>query len=528
MKKFTFILLLITLLILSCQKKEERLRTDRTSGLVRELLTKLDSADFYAARKEAEIDACKNQIGRGRDYRENFYILYEVGDKYANFIIDSSLVYFERAAQVATEADDDRLRILAEIRLSTMLTIGGFYMSSFNVINSIPREKLQGNLVERYYNAWTKLYREVYTSSYEPDSLKWAYYDKYIKYRDTLLSVADRNGEYYLRNMERKAAQAGNFAEARQYNAIRVASITDHKSYAYATCLYDRFIISQHYENNLTGHDVDDLLQAAIIELEYCNRDIHSMLCVIDLLNEIEEVKDAKKVSDYYYNSLLRFGSRKRLLECGLQAMTVNEQNLLLLKKRNSEFKTAIVFVSLLAIAFLSAVIMIYRSNRRIGSLRDNLQQQAKVSKGYVGVVFKLYSSYIKRFDVFRMKIYSTLKKGNLDQALDLASPSKDLISNERKILFQHFDTAFVDIFPDYIEVVNSYLKPEMRITPKRTEILNTELRILALIKLGIEDNGEIAEMLHCTVKTVMNQRAVFRSRLAVPENIFTNAIMEL
>jgi hypothetical protein len=109
-----------------------------------------------------------------------------------------------------------------------------------------------------------------------------------------------------------------------------------------------------------------------------------------------------------------------------------------------------------------------------------------------------------------------------------LASPSKDLVSNERRDLFHHFDTAFVDIFPDYIEKVNSFLKPEMRITPKRTEILNTELRILALIKLGIEDNEEIAEMLHCTVKTVMNQRAVFRSRLAVPEKVFNKAISEL
>ena len=160
--------------------------------------------------------------------------------------------------------------------------------------------------------------------------------------------------------------------------------------------------------------------------------------------------------------------------------------------------------------------------------MKDNLQQQGKVSKEYVGVVFKLYSSYIGRFDAFRMKIYSTLKKGNLEQTLELASPSKDLILNERKNLFHHFDTAFVDIFPDYIEVVNSYLKPEMRITPKRTEVLNTELRIIALIKLGIEDNGEIAEMLHCSVKTVMNQRAVFRSRLAVPEDIFTKAIMKL
>ena len=161
-------------------------------------------------------------------------------------------------------------------------------------------------------------------------------------------------------------------------------------------------------------------------------------------------------------------------------------------------------------------------------TLKDNLQQSGKISKGYLGVVFKLYSSYIKRLEVFRGKIYSTLKKGNIEQTLELASPSKDLISEERKNLFYHFDTAFVDIFPDFIEIVNSFLKPEMRIVPKRTEVLNNELRILALIKLGIEDNEEIAEMLHCTVKTVMNLRAIFRSRLAVPEKVFNKAISEL
>jgi DNA-binding NarL/FixJ family response regulator len=85
-----------------------------------------------------------------------------------------------------------------------------------------------------------------------------------------------------------------------------------------------------------------------------------------------------------------------------------------------------------------------------------------------------------------------------------------------------------VDIFPDFIETVNSYLKPEMRITPKRTEVLNNELRIVALMKLGIQDNEEIAEMLHCTVKTVMNLKAIFKSRLAVSEKVFNKAIFDL
>ena len=527
MNRFRFILILLVFISLSCQNREMRLRTAKTSGLVRELLTKLDSADFYAARKEAEIETCKKQLGEG-DFQEQYRALYTVAEKYSHYNVDSSLVYFERAVQAAEEACNDSLRIYAEIRLSTMLTIGGFYLPAAEILNSVPRKALTSSQFESYYNAWMTLYREAYSSSYEPDTFKRDYHDKYEAYRDSLLQVADTMSLYYLRNIERKYAKEGNFEEARRYNAIRIANTPDHQSYAYATCIYDRFMIAYHYGDNLKGEDVDDLLRAAIIELEYCNRDVHSMLVVLTLLNEIGEVEDAKKVSDYYYDALQKFRSRKRLIECGEKAMIVNDENFSLLQQKNRQFKIAIIFVSILAIALLFALFQIDRSRRKIIRLKDNLQRSGMVSKGYVGVVFKLYSSYIKRLDAFRMKIYSTLKKGNVEQTLELASPSKDLASNERRDLFHHFDTAFVDIFPDYIEKVNSFLKPEMRITPKRTEILNTELRILALIKLGIEDNEEIAEMLHCTVKTVMNQRAVFRSRLAVPEKVFNKAISEL
>ena len=528
MRRFSFILLLIAVLSLSCQKREERLHTDRTSDLVRELLTKLDSADVYAARKEAEIEANKKQIEDGSNYREKYSALLKVANQYAHYSLDSSLVYLDKSAQVAREADNEFLVVSTDIRLSTMLTIGGFYMAAAEILNSVPRKSLQGPLLVSYYNAWMSLYRDVYSSSHEPDAFKREYYDRYEEYRDSLIHVADTMGVHYLRNMEKKEANAGNYEAARRYNAIRIANTPDKKSYAYATCLYDRFMIAYHYEGKLKGEDVDDLLQAAIIELEYSNRDINSMLIVITLLNDIGEVEDAKKVSDYYYASLLKFGSRKRLLECGEKAMVINEENFRLLQKKNQQFKMAILFISLMAIALLLALLKINSSRNKIIRLKDNLQQSGKISKGYVGVVFKLYSSYIKRLDMFRMKIYSTLKKGNIEQTLELASPSKDIISDERKNLFHHFDTAFVDISPDFIETVNSFLKPEMKIIPKRTEVLNNELRILALIKLGIDDNEEIAEMLHCSVKTIKNLRAIFRTRLAVPEERLIKAISEL
>ena len=85
-----------------------------------------------------------------------------------------------------------------------------------------------------------------------------------------------------------------------------------------------------------------------------------------------------------------------------------------------------------------------------------------------------------------------------------------------------------MDIFPDFIKTVNACLKPDAQIVPKKTEILSTELRILALIKLGIEDSTKIAEMLQCSVKTIYNLRSGLKARLAISEEAFKKVILEL
>ena len=328
--------------------------------------------------------------------------------------------------------------------------------------------------------------------------------------------------------MERKAAREGNFEEARRYNAIRLSTIKDHRSGAYATCLYDRFLIAYYYEQNFKGEDLDDLLESAIIEVEISNHNIASLLRVEAFLNNNNEVRAAQKVSDTYYALLREFGSRKRLIEGGEQAIKIMDRNHQLLLKRNKELLLLLAFISLLLVALVFTLVKINGNRLKITSLNDNLERSGNISKRYVGVVFQLYSSYIKRLDVFRLKIHSSLKKGNVEQALELTSPSKDITAEERKEMFHNFDTAFVDIFPDFIQTVNDCMMREEQIVPKKTEILNNELRILALVKLGIEDSAEIAEMLHCSVKTIYNLRSVIKARLAISEEEFKEIISRI
>ena len=527
MRKCYMLLLLAAIAIAVPCRGARTLQTDRTRGLIRELLVKLDSTDVYAANKERALEDAKSRLSGLSDV-EYYKLCYDIAKSYSKYKLDSSLVYIDKAIETARKAGRDSLMFEAEFKKAGILYSSGFNTEALETLHTIPGSKMKGGLLVSYYNAWTELYHSLYNGSHEPAAYRKKYRACYNEYRDSLLSVLDTANVLYLRNMERKEARAGNYAEARRYNAIRMSMIGDTKSPDYATCLYDRFMIAYFYERKLTGEAIDNLFEAAIIEVGDCNYDIASLLRVEAYLIDINEVSAAKKVSDYYYASLHTLGSRQRIIDGGEQAIRINDRNSRLLQKKNSDFKAALVFISLLFVALLLTLFVINNSRIKITRLKDNLERSGRISKGYVGVVFQLYSSYIKRLDVFRTKVHSTLKKGRLEQALELTSPSGDIALEERRELFRNFDSAFVDIFPDFMETVNSCLKPEDRIVPKKTEILNNELRMLALMKLGIKDSTEIADLLHCSVKTVYNLRSMIKARLAIPEEDFNKVISEL
>ncbi|MBP5539618.1 MAG: hypothetical protein J6X69_07350 [Bacteroidales bacterium] len=514
------------LLILSCRKMELP-HTDRTRGLVEELLVKLDSTDVYAAKKEKEIEMLKKNIP-GETVDDGIKLYYDISMAFSNSVADSALVYMEKAIIYAQEYGRDSLKLHAQIAQATLLSEYGYYIEAQETLSSVPIEKLAGELRVRYYHAVALLYRNLYSDYNIPASFKKKYRKQFNIYRDSLMMVADTMSLHYLRSIERKEARIGHISEARRYNDLRMSIIEDKHSAAYATCLYDRFALVYIYEQKLTGEAVDDLLQSAIIEVENSNQDIASLLRVESLLNSINEVEAAKKISDYYFSSLQKLGSKKRVVDGVEQTIKINDRSTQLIQKANGELRFTVVLVSILLVAVFFALWIINRSRLRIISLKNELELSDRISKNYIGVAFQLYSSYIKRLDLFRTKIHSNIRKGHIEQVLELTSPSGETASEERRELFHNFDSAFVDIFPNYIEIVNACLKPEQKIVPKRTEILSNELRILALMKLGIEDSEEIAGMLHCSVKTVQNLRSILKTRLAVSEEDFRRKISEI
>lgn len=491
-----------------------------------ELLIKLDSTDFYVQRKEAQIASLKKKLSVNAEGRQ-LSILRDLAQEYADYQLDSAIIYMERLVRLSQQAGNDTVHFHSRMDLATILSNAGFFTESVQTLSPISREGLSGDMLIHYYSTNASYYHSLYNGYKEPDSFREEYREKYNQYRDSILMLADTLSLIYLRNIERKEARAGNFEKARRYNDLRMAQIGNPKSAQMATCLYDRFAISYIYEHTLSGEDIDNLLESAILEVELAKRDIASLYRIQTLLVREEKFKEAQRVSDHYFASLLKYGSRRRLINVIGQTVAINEQNINALRRSNNFLTAAIVLISLLLAIIFAALVLIINSRHRIQNLNKDLRRSDSIAKSYVGVFFKLYSTYIKRMEVFRTKIHSNLKKDKIDVALELTIPSGEFESEERKILFHNFDSAFVTIFPDFIEKVNSCLRPDAVIVPKKTEILSGELRVLALLKLGIKNSADIAEMMHCSLKTVYNLRSILKSRLAIPEEDFMR-IMEL
>ena len=103
-----------------------------------------------------------------------------------------------------------------------------------------------------------------------------------------------------------------------------------------------------------------------------------------------------------------------------------------------------------------------------------------------------------------------------------------DAPDEELEELYANFDTAFLHLFPNFVGKFNDLLQENEQILPKKGELLNTELRIFALIRLGIEDSSQIAEFLRYSVNTIYNYRAKVRNKARGSREDFDDLVRKI
>ena len=528
MRRSPSILLFVLLLSLaSCA--DSGVYGPKRNPLVADLLSKIDSSNVFIARKEAKLaelraDAEATVPGS----MENYNALLRVGSEYSKFEADSALAFYDRAIKCAQTIGDKSLETRALFRKVGVLSVTGLFVEALEILESVDKSKLDEDLITSYYSAYKGLYHSVYQGLSSKPELRQIYVRKYESYRDSVMFLDSESSYQYMREEEKIYARSGRYEEAIAINDKRLEMYPRAFDQARASVLYDRYVIYHFYMGRPIEDHIECLLQSAIIDVVCANQDIASLRYVESYLSSLGDLDGAKKISDYYYATMMKFGSRFRLLIGMDLTIKINDDYAVLLARQKKRIQISLSVIVVLSLILLAILWMELISRRKIVELNKKLKLSDKTAKGYVLGFFQLYSSYISRLQALRSKINTNTRKGNAKYVLDLTDPSKDFTNEELKQMYNNFDSAFLDIYPNFVQDFNALLKPECRITLKPNELLNTDLRIFAIIKLGITDSARISELLHCSIKTVYNKRSGINTKLLVPKDDFAKKLAEI
>jgi DNA-binding CsgD family transcriptional regulator len=165
--------------------------------------------------------------------------------------------------------------------------------------------------------------------------------------------------------------------------------------------------------------------------------------------------------------------------------------------------------------------------NTQLSTLNLQLSESNRVKEEYIGRFMSLCSQYIDKLDDYRKMVNKKMKNKELEDLFRM-SKSTELKEKELEELYQNFDSVFLHLFPNFVNDFNALLQPDMQVHPKEENRLTTEIRIFALIRLGIEDSSKIAEFLHYSVNTIYNYRARIKNGALDNRESFERRIKEL
>lgn len=456
------------------------------------ILVRLDKVlgqqQIYMKQKEGRIDSLKRLLARpSLTLQQKFRLNKRLGTEYELFVSDSAMAYFDRSLSIADSLHN--VSWVDEIRLCqvSVLSVSGMYKEAWDRLHGINRTTLPDSLLPAFYNCGRQL--NSFLASYSHDS---AYVAKYAalqnKYRDSLLTVlSPALPEYRLYEAER-------FVATRQYMQAKK--------------IFQELVHSQPEESNVFARAAFSLAQLYRDEGRPEEYEKYLILSTIsDIKASVKENAALPSLAFVLYGQgdiTRAYHYIKRSLEdaifCNARLRTIEISGM------------------------LPVIDAAYKL--QISVARRHLRQANHIKEEYIGHFLNLCSLYIEKLDNFRRTVNRKITAGQTEELLKLTKSSQ-FAGMEQKEFYANFDNAFLHLYPDFVTEFNRLLQPEERFIMKPGELLNTELRIFAIIRLGIDDSSKIANFLHYSINTIYTYRNKVKNRAINREN-FEEEIMKI
>ena len=543
--------LLCFLLFFSCHSA---LAGESLDSLLNVLDKTIKEADTYVQIKENKLHELKKEARKTPPFSvERYNLNNDIYLEYKAYSSDSALHYLNENMLLARQLNDKERELKIQLELSYLLSSIGMYMEAADILNSIDRQTLPSSLLGHYYTCYEHVYFEAGAAQPRYKMFASRYEKLSHAYRDSMQITLDPSSATYLWLRETQLREAGKYDEALEFSDRRLAE-SSFGTPQYALVAYQRFRLFESMGKK--DEHLYYLVLSAISDVRSAIKEQSSLMVLAQELNSKGDLKRAYDYINFSWEISQFYKTRWRSWMNITPLSMINGNYQDIIKQQNRELLIYIVCVALLALLLVIALIYIYRQmkalsiakkglqevNERLFSLNEELEEVNRhlrstnlelsesnlIKEAYIARFFKLCSVYVDRLQAYRKLVNKKLQRGQVAELLKMTHLSNDIVTVEVQELYANFDSAFLHLFPNFVESLNALLLPDEQIVLKPDELLNTELRIFALIRLGIKDSSQIAELLHYSVNTIYNYRSRVKTKARVSRDDFEDLVAKI
>lgn len=535
-------LLFTLLLVLSCSGEEDR--------QLLEILDKtLENKPLYEGYFNDKVNVLKEVLNEQTDPEQVFNLDMRLADAYRANCKDSVLVYLTQAREAAGKAGRPDLAAIVDFRTAVTYVKAGYAVEANDILEHYRNADIPDIALRSYYEAEHTYWGETMAYTSTPES-----YDNKLKnrdlYREKLFGLTEE-GSWHWHNLKREVFHEVSDMENTRKHARAMLDVSSENSREYAEAAY-----YYAYTFNEPEKKEEWLIRSAIADIMCGTRDYSSLNDLSGLMFRNGDIERAFRyaadhcmVDALYFNGKLRPWQITRLFPEIESAYQEKHQ------RQNRITLTLLLCLAVLFSIMLVLVGFLYRRqhiieavrgklqdsymeidnrnreleeiNSRLVKLNARIQESDKVKQEYIGLFLGMVSDNISTFRKYRMRVLKYIRQGNTKAITDEIE-QQEPIDNDILEFYKMFDQAFISIYPDFVEKFNNLLADGAEIVPKGDDILTPELRIFALIKLGITDSSRIASLLHYSANTIYNYRAKTKNRARGSRDSFEDAVRNI
>jgi tetratricopeptide (TPR) repeat protein len=551
-KNFIFLLVLFILCL-------EVYGKSAGDSLFKELKSVIDKAKFYDAQRIKKIDSIKLSFqDRKNEGILSLYAYYlNLYEEYKLFRFDSAFFYAKRINTLYHSRNDSFLITQSKIKLFFVLLSAGMFKEASDISDEINLNGQPDSVKAEYYSLMGRYYYDL--SAYVNDQF---YSIEYIKngnaYLDSALKLLPPNSfeSYYyngLRNMKTNHLEKGIY----YFQALMTwPNLTHHQLAVVASTLGSIYI-----KKNEIDKGISYLIQAAIADITSSTKETYATFHLANILFKRGDFEKASTCIEKATEDASFYGARQRKVQVSEIMPIIQGSKITFIERQRKNWiiYSGIATISLLILTGL--IFVIYRQfvklrkakkiisdahtnlneaniklhgvnselqnvNSKLNEVNSKLLEANKIKEEYIGYFFTINSAFFQKIDRWKKSIEQKLNDRKFEEIRLIINNIN--IHNEKEELLKSFDRAFLKLFPHFVEDFNALFSEEDQIKLQDEQLLTTDLRIYALIRLGIRENEKIAEILEYSIKSIYAYKTKIRNRSKVSKEEFDKKIMSI